>query len=108
MPEKAKQEQQQLSKGRQDREKSAPPKSSANLPPIYDEIFARRAGQIIASALAGARAKRKYLSLPSPAFSNAALATPVTVLKRCISQKCLKTYTIGTFLGMPARVDSVS
>jgi hypothetical protein len=37
-------------KGRQDREKSGPPKSSANLPPIYDENLARRAGQIIASA----------------------------------------------------------
>jgi len=59
MPEKAKQEQQQLSKGRQDREKSGPPKSSANLPPIYNENFARRAGQIIASALAAAGAKRK-------------------------------------------------
>jgi hypothetical protein len=59
MPEKAKQEQQQLSKERQDREKSARPKSSANLPPIYDENFARRAGQIIASALAAAGAKRK-------------------------------------------------
>jgi len=56
MPEKAKQEQQQLS---QDREKSGPPKSSANLPPIYDENFARRAGQIIARALAAAGAKRK-------------------------------------------------
>jgi len=57
LPEKAKQEQQQLSK--KDREKSGPPKSSANLPPIYDENFARRAGQIIASALAAAGAKRK-------------------------------------------------
>jgi hypothetical protein len=59
MPEKAKQEQQQLSKERQDREKSGPPKLSAILPPIYDENFARRAGQFIASALAAAGAKRK-------------------------------------------------
>jgi hypothetical protein len=57
MPEKAKQEQQQLSTERQDREKSRPLKSSANLPPIYDENFARRAGQISASALAAAGAK---------------------------------------------------
>jgi hypothetical protein len=59
MPEKAKQEQQQLSKERPDPEKSGPPNSSANLPPIYDENFARRAGQIIASALAAAGAKHK-------------------------------------------------
>jgi hypothetical protein len=52
-------QQQQLSKERRDREKSRPPKSSPNLPPIYDENFARRAGQIIASALAAAGAKRK-------------------------------------------------
>jgi hypothetical protein len=45
MSEKAKQEQQQLSK--KDRVKSGPPNSSANPPPIYDENFARRAGQII-------------------------------------------------------------
>jgi hypothetical protein len=57
MPEKAKQEQQHLSTERQDREKSRPLKSSANLPPIYDENFARRAGQISASALAAAGAK---------------------------------------------------
>jgi hypothetical protein len=59
MPEKAKQEQQQLSKERRVCEKSRPPKSSANLPLIYDENFARRAGQIIASAVAAAGAKRK-------------------------------------------------
>ena len=47
------QEQQQLSKGRQDREKSGPPKLSANLPPIYDENFARRAGQIVARPRCG-------------------------------------------------------
>jgi hypothetical protein len=60
MRKKAKQEQQQLSKKRQDREKSGSPKSSANLPPVYDENFARRAGEIIARAVrATARAKRK-------------------------------------------------
>ena len=61
MPEKAKQQQQQqqLSNERQDRGESGPPKSSADLPTIYDEEFARRAGQIIASALAAAGAKRK-------------------------------------------------
>jgi hypothetical protein len=57
MSEKAKQEQQQLSK--KDRVKSGPPNSSANPPPIYDKNFARRAGQIIASAVAAAGAKRK-------------------------------------------------
>jgi hypothetical protein len=52
MREKAKQEQQQLSKERQDRDKSVSPKSSANVPPIYDDGFARRAGEIIARAAA--------------------------------------------------------
>jgi hypothetical protein len=33
--------------------------SEGRLPPMYDENFARRAGQIIASALAAAGAKRK-------------------------------------------------
>jgi hypothetical protein len=51
--EKAKQEQQQLSKERQDREKSGLPKSNA-LPPIYNENFARRAGEIIARAIRAA------------------------------------------------------
>jgi hypothetical protein len=44
---------------KEDREKSGPPKSSASLPAIHDENFARRAGQIIVSALAAASAKRK-------------------------------------------------
>jgi len=52
MREKTKQEQEQLSRERQDREKSASPKSSADLPPIYDDGFARRAGEIIARAAA--------------------------------------------------------
>jgi len=52
MREKTKQEQEQLSRERQDREKSASPKSSADLPPIYDDGFARRAGEIIARATA--------------------------------------------------------
>jgi len=50
MREKARQE--QLSKERQDRDKSASPNSSATLLPMYDDGFARRAGEIIARAAA--------------------------------------------------------
>jgi hypothetical protein len=50
----AKQEQQQLSKERQDREQPASPTSAANLPHIYNDAFARRAGEIIARAAAAA------------------------------------------------------
>jgi len=51
MREKTKQGQQQLSRERQDREKSASPNSSAkNLLSIYDHDFARRAGEIVARA----------------------------------------------------------
>jgi hypothetical protein len=60
MPEKTKQKQEQISKERRhDREKSGWTKSSGHLPPIYDENFARRAGQIVASALAAPGARRK-------------------------------------------------
>jgi hypothetical protein len=48
MHEKTKQEQQQRSGAQQ----SASPKPSAHLPPIYDDGFARRAGEIIARAAA--------------------------------------------------------
>jgi hypothetical protein len=48
MHEKTKQEQQQLSGAQQ----SASPKPSAHLPPIYDDGFAGRAGEIIARAAA--------------------------------------------------------
>jgi hypothetical protein len=48
MREKVELEQQQLSKERQDREESASSKSAA----IYDDAFARRAGEIIARAAA--------------------------------------------------------
>src|SRR5262249_60348775 len=51
----AKQEQQQLSKERQDREQPASPTSAANLPHIYNDAFARRAGEIIARAAAAYR-----------------------------------------------------
>jgi hypothetical protein len=51
MPEKAKQEQQQLSKERRVCEKSRPPKSSANLPLIYDENFARRQDRLLPAPL---------------------------------------------------------
>jgi len=59
MRENTKQEQQQLSRERQDREKSGSPKSSADLPPIYDDGFARRAGEIIARAAVQRRGKRR-------------------------------------------------
>jgi hypothetical protein len=52
MHEKAKQEQQQLSK--HDRERPASPMSAASLLPSYDDAFARRAGEIIARAAAPA------------------------------------------------------
>jgi hypothetical protein len=60
MREKTKQEQQQqqLSIERQAREKPASPKSSADLPPMYDDGFARRAGEIIARA--AVRGKRRW------------------------------------------------
>jgi len=54
MHEKAKQEQPQLSNERQDRVRPASPTSAASLPPIYDEAFARKAGEIIARAAAAA------------------------------------------------------
>src|SRR5215467_2897952 len=50
MREKAKQEQRQLSKERQDGEKSTSRKSRANLLSMYDDDYARRAGEIIARA----------------------------------------------------------
>jgi hypothetical protein len=59
MREKTKQEQQQLSRERQDRKKPASPRSSADLPPIYDDGFARRAGEIIARAAVQRRGKRR-------------------------------------------------
>jgi hypothetical protein len=59
MREKTKQEQQQLSRERQDRENSGSPKPSADLPPIYDDGFARRAGEIIARAAVQRRGKRR-------------------------------------------------
>jgi hypothetical protein len=59
MHEKTKQEQQQLSRERQDREKSVSPRPSADLPPIYDDGFARRAGEIIAMAVAAVHRRGK-------------------------------------------------
>jgi len=52
MCEAPKHEQQQLSRERQLSGRSAVPKSSAELPPFYDDDFARRAGEIIARAAA--------------------------------------------------------
>src|SRR5262245_31950427 len=59
MHEKTKQEQQQLSRERPDRDKSVSPKSSADLPSIYDDGFARRAGEIIARAVAAVHRRGK-------------------------------------------------
>jgi hypothetical protein len=58
MREKVEQEQQQLSRERQDPEESASSKSAA----IYDDAFARRAGEIIARAVAAVHrcGKRRY------------------------------------------------
>jgi len=56
---KPKQEQQQLSRERQNREKSASPKASANPLSIYDDGFARRAGEIIARAVAAVQRRGK-------------------------------------------------
>ena len=53
--EKTKPQQQQLSRERRDREKCASRKSSANLLSVYDDGFARRAGEIIARAVAALR-----------------------------------------------------